>query len=364
MSFCKKVLVYPINNSVASEIIKSLQTSIHVKLFVPKSEEYMNRNTYNPYIHNIDVPTLTNNPRLTWREVIDLHEIDYIYITEHVECSEFTEDLYLRSKCVTDTKIMDSIKAWDGPVPLESDLNIDCFSDKSGDLLFCRAYKESTSSAFTETISIEPINHVIEKLCEDINKKYQCRGYWHLQLIQKQNSIYYLISTLPSKGIAIWRAEGVNIPLLSIYYAMGNPISLLAQDNKVTTCIKSTYSYQIDLDYQHVYIDLDDTIIVQNRLNTEAIRFIYQCINHHISVHLISKHRGNIYDYLRQYRIESLFDSIIWLTADQKKSEYISYKNSIFVDDAFRERNEVYHALGIPVFDVSAIGMLLYSEQI
>ena len=92
-------------------------------------------------------------------------------------------------------------------------------------------------------------------------------------------------------------------------------------------------------------------------------KFLYQCKNKKVKVHLISRHEedhdDSIEESLRKHFIsESLFDSIIKLTFSQKKADYINSKTSIFIDNSYAERKSVHDSLGIPVFDIEGIEVI------
>jgi len=121
--------------------------------------------------------------------------------------------------------------------------------------------------------------------------------------------------------------------------------------------------YKINVDYDYIYIDFDDTIIVNDLVNVEAIHFLYHSKNIGKKIILISKHKFKIQETLARFSISpSLFDEIIILPNDEKKSTYIEQKSSIFIDDSYAERKEVNDQLHIPVFAIDAISALISWE--
>jgi uncharacterized HAD superfamily protein len=97
-------------------------------------------------------------------------------------------------------------------------------------------------------------------------------------------------------------------------------------------------------------------------VNLEAVKFIFSARNRGIKIFLITKHKGNLFDSLKYYRLENLFDKIFHLKSEEKKVSYIvknNYENSIFIDDSFSERKEVFHQLGISVFSIDTISSLI-----
>ena len=68
----------------------------------------------------------------------------------------------------------------------------------------------------------------------------------------------------------------------------------------------------------------------------------------------------NIDETLKKHKVsKDLFDEIIHLKADEKKSDYIKEKDAIFIDDSFRERKDVMQACNIHVFDLDEIEALI-----
>lgn len=56
---------------------------------------------------------------------------------------------------------------------------------------------------------------------------------------------------------------------------------------------KSTY--KIKYEYDTIYLDFDDTLIINNKINTELIKLIYQWINENKKIILLTKHSTDIY---------------------------------------------------------------------
>ena len=164
--------------------------------------------------------------------------------------------------------------------------------------------------------------------------------------------------------MALYRELGINFALLSLFDAMNLDVKLLYSDLNIELNRRLQNSYQIEFDFDTVYIDFDDTIIINNRVNTIAMQFIYQCVNKNKNIILISKHSTDIYEDLKNFHIDkSLFNKIIHLNDDESKVNFINTPNSIFIDNYFKEREEVHRLKKIPVFDVDAIESLIdYSD--
>jgi hypothetical protein len=99
---------------------------------------------------------------------------------------------------------------------------------------------------------------------------------------------------------SVQRVKGVNFALANLYHKLGlNPEFIINEfDVEVDRALNS--KYRLNIEYVSVYIDLDDTIIINNNINIEAISFIYQCINNNIVINLITKHNGNLNELLKR----------------------------------------------------------------
>ena len=156
------------------------------------------------------------------------------------------------------------------------------------------------------------------------------------------------------------RVAGVNFPLLSIYVAFDQDVEIghLISDIIIDRALVSRYKHNIK--FQTVYVDLDDTILIKNSLNIQLLEFLFQCILKKIKIVLISKSTDkNVIFNLKKLRIHQIFDEIIFIDESDSKSRYISENNSIYIDDSFSQRMEVYKNCSIPTFDPSMIELLI-----
>ena len=115
----------------------------------------------------------------------------------------------------------------------------------------------------------------------------------------------------------------------------------------------------LDIDYDTVYIDLDDTLLLNGKTNPMAAAFVHQCRNQGKKVHLLSRHEGDLDETLLRTGLSGLFDSIVPFNRLRCKSERIDAAKAIFVDDSYAERRRVHEALDIPTFSVDALESLL-----
>jgi len=137
------------------------------------------------------------------------------------------------------------------------------------------------------------------------------------------------------------------------------PLSILKNSYPVLLDRALKNKYKKSIDFDSVYIDFDDTILLGDQINSQAIQFLYCCVSRGIEIILITRHAGDLQNTLKKYRLHNLFDKVIHLTKNEKKSSVISHKNAIFIDDSFSERMDVQATKKIHTFDCSMIEFLL-----
>lgn len=247
------------------------------------------------------------------------------------------------------------------------EITVDCFTDFNRELLFVgpRTRERITMGISFESRTIE-LTDEINKIANDLNSTFVFDGAWFFQLKKDYRGKYKLmeISIRQAGTMALYRELGVNFAALSLFNAMRLKVSILFNDYKLSLNRRLTNAYKLEYFYDKVYIDFDDTLIVNGKVNTQAMRFLYQCINNNKKIFLITKHSNDINETLKKYRIEpSIFEKIYLLEDKERKIDYINSNNAIFIDNYYIERKEVFDKYNIPVFDVDAVECLInYSE--
>jgi len=137
-------------------------------------------------------------------------------------------------------------------------------------------------------------------------------------------------------------------------------VHILKNDLPLTMRRRLHSSYAIPHTFDTVYVDYDDTLIVDGKVNALLMQFLYTCKNQGKHLILLSRHPGDLMADMQDFCISAhLFSKIIHLKNSEKKSNFIKTEEAIFIDNLFNERSDVLHQAGIPVFDVDAIDGLL-----
>jgi hypothetical protein len=238
---------------------------------------------------------------------------------------------------------------------------IDCFTDSDGVLRFSEGRERTRISGGISVSSKTNPDPRFHDLAKQINNKLTFNGAWFFQVKENKNNDLVLMEIAPriAGTMGLIRNKGVNPALLSLFNASGQKIDLF--ENKYTMIIDRALqnSYKHDISYKHVYVDLDDTLIIDTKVNTQLISFLFQCINKGVKLHLITRHKEVIDNTLAKHRLTNVFDDIIVIEDDASKAGFVKFKDSIFIDDSFAERKSVFDELGIPVFDPHMVESLI-----
>lgn len=240
---------------------------------------------------------------------------------------------------------------------------VDCLTDKNGKLIFVSPRsRKRLLAGVTVSGAIEELTPEIQFIAKNINKKMSFLGLWWFQIKKDSQGRWKLleISTRVAGTMCLTRARGVNLPLLSVYVAMNYDVDVTPNTYKVQVDRTLISRYKINYEYDTVYMDFDDTVIVNGKVNQYAIWFLFQCKNLNKKVILITKHENEIYNTFKEHGIsQELFTEIIHLRIDDSKISYINPHKAIFIDNAYQERAAVANKYSIPVFDVDGIEVLL-----
>lgn len=241
---------------------------------------------------------------------------------------------------------------------------VDCFTDFHGNLkVISPRSRKRLLAGVCVSGKTEKLTDEIRHIAESINSKLKFNGLWWFQIKKDVNGKWKLleISTRCAGTMCLTRVRGLNLPLLSVYNALGYDVKASPNDVQITMDRTLISRYKIDYKYNTVYFDFDDTLIINNKVHLPAIRFLYQCRNAGKKVVLLTKHEKDIFKTLEQFAIsEKLFSKIVCISLDDEKMNYINpLEQAIFVDNAYQEREKVREKFNIPVFDVDGLEVLL-----
>lgn len=422
----KKVLVFPCGSEIGLEIYNSVNESIHFELFGLSSTKDHGKFVYANYIEEIgfytDLNFISDLKLIIERYDIDILYPTMDSIITHLK--HFEEELGIpvvgpsyevakicSSKLATYMHLGDNIRTPKQFLKNEKDLKfplfvkpdigygsrnvfkvnnieqlknidlngmilceylpgneytIDCFTDMYGDLSFVGARERSRTmnGISVNTKTSKMLTEKFRSLAEIINSKIPFKGAWFFQIKLDSNGDACLleIACRFAGSSGVHRVQGVNFALANLFLTIGINPKFLINDFKVESDRALNSVFKINLFYDKIFIDYDDTIIINGKVNLNAIQFIFQCLNKSIKVILITKHKGDIFKSLDKYKLNNLFNNVVHLAQNEEKMvsiKELGHMNSIFIDDSFEERRKVFQELNIPVFSIDNIKSLL-----
>lgn len=246
------------------------------------------------------------------------------------------------------------------------EFTVDCFTNRNGLLMYAVARERLriSNGASVNSKIIEEIKFL--KLAQKINSRLSFRGVWFFQVKENDNGDLVLmeIAARMPGTLALTRVHGPNLLLLSLFDRLNFDVEIVKNKHKIEIDRAFFARYILSFQMDSIYVDFDDTLVVDGKVNAFLIYFLYQSKNEGKELFLITKHIGDIYSSLHQHHIPvSLFSEIIHLKKEDQKTDFIKFKNPIFIDDSFNERKSVSEKLGIPVFDIDSIEALINWRQ-
>jgi len=238
---------------------------------------------------------------------------------------------------------------------------VDCFTDRHRNLVFVGT-RERARVQNGISVRARPVKDArAEAIAAKINDAMLLRGVWFFQLKEdcQGEPVVLEVASRIAGSTAVYRSLGANLALMSVYDALDLDVELLINDVGVEMDRALTSRYRWDITYRHVYVDLDDTLIVGGRVNTRLAAFLFQCVNDGVKLHLVTRRSGDIGELLRGYRLDGLFDQVCRLGAEDTKSSCITERDCVFIDCSFADRLAVHRSLGVPVFDLDAVESLI-----
>lgn len=241
------------------------------------------------------------------------------------------------------------------------EFTVDCFTDREAGLLFVGGRRRIRTRAGISMHSAPARDEAFALYANAISERLELHGAWFFQVKRDVEGVLKLLEVAPriAGTSTLYRARGVNFPMLSLYEQERVPVRIFANDVPGEVDRALVNRFRTDLAYGAVYVDLDDTLVVRGEVNTELVAFLYQCINRAIRLVLITKHALDVDETLEKHRLAGLFDEIVHIGPEAEKADYIREADAILIDDSFSERRGVAERLGIPTFDGSMVEALI-----
>jgi len=242
------------------------------------------------------------------------------------------------------------------------EFTVDCFTDRHGKL---RIASPRTRSRIRAGISVRSkkldCNKEIEKIAGDINSRFSFNGAWFFQLKENNNGEYRLMEIAPriAGTMSVTRNLGVNMPMLTLFNMWGYDVEIINNGTEILLDRAFISRFETDIEYDNVYVDFDDTIVVNGKVNGMLMMYLYQAHDKGKKLYLLTKHAKDIDASMEKYAIcPGLFEEIIHIPQNGDKTQFIKPR-SIFIDDSFAERKRVREKCAAKVYDLDMVESLL-----
>jgi hypothetical protein len=243
------------------------------------------------------------------------------------------------------------------------ELTVDCFTNRRKELTFAGARSRDRIQmgiAFRST-AVEMTDEIF-RMAKILNERLDFFGAWYFQIKKDKFGKFKLleVSCRQSGGMTLYRHLGINFPMLGIFELLEKDTDYVLNTAECQMERRLFTKFKYHCDYNKVYIDLDDTIIVENRVCMVIICFLYQCVNQNKELILLTRHEGSLKEIWNRFKLsENLFDKIYHMEFEVPKTDFIQPNKAIFIDNSYKERRLVYDKFQIPVFDIDMIDMLI-----
>lgn len=325
---------------------------------------------------SVETTEICLSKELTYKFFQGVLNIPRIYDPQHIPTGDFP--VFAKpiigysargtKKLCTQIEVTNFLKGKSGMLLVEylpgEEFTVDCFTDKDGMLLFAGARKRNrvSNGISVNTFFVENQSEFIE-LAQKINSKIAFRGAWFYQVKRNKEGELTLLEIAARLGGSslLSRSIGVNLALLTLFDAFDYKVEVYKNNYKVVLDRALGCRYKTDLEFDSVYCDYDDCLILDGtRVNVELVKFLYKCLNEHKRIYLLSKHEHTDLDEeLRTFRLDHLFDEVIHIDSSENKADFIKSGQAIFIDDSNVERYRIRMQLNIPVFSPEMIDVLM-----
>ncbi|MEO0037579.1 MAG: hypothetical protein RIQ59_790, partial [Bacteroidota bacterium] len=159
---------------------------------------------------------------------------------------------------------------------------VDCFTNYLGELLFVgqRERKRITNGISVNTSSL-PLNDLVKRIAVKINSTLEFNGAWFFQLKEnyKGELVLLEIASRIAGSSSVYRMKGINFAILSLFNEFEQNVNIIENNFEIELDRALENKYQLNINFNHIYVDLDDTLIVDEKVNYKLVGNLYSFLN-------------------------------------------------------------------------------------
>lgn len=220
------------------------------------------------------------------------------------------------------------------------EITVDCFTNSERKLVFVAGRIRKTIQNGISTLSENIMDSEIGVIANKINAHLELNGPWFFQLKRRAEGTMVLmeIGLRIAGSSGIRRLEGINLTLASIYN-LEFPIVRIGPRTISKKYMRLSYSaVDFGVSFESVFVDYDDTVIVNGKINVSVITFLLHARNDGKEIILLTRHKGDLQASLVTFRLENFFNKIIRVDPMLEKSVYLPKSGlHLLIDDSYSE---------------------------
>ena len=236
------------------------------------------------------------------------------------------------------------------------EVTVDCFTDRHGCLRFVNPRVADRMLAGIDVHARRiPLKEDIKTIAEEINQRIKFRGPWFFQIKKDRNGKYKLleIATRFAGAFGLTRCMDINTPYIALQDFENKDIVIDYNDTPIEADKIFFGRYSVPLQYEKVVLDGEVSLLIDDRVDTFIMMFLYQCVNKNKKIILISGDTENSRKRLTAYRISEDLVTVV------DKGTFDDYRDALFISRNDEARFAIRNTYGIMCYAPSTVEALL-----
>ena len=233
------------------------------------------------------------------------------------------------------------------------EVTVDCFTDRHGKLRLVNPRVADRILAGVDVHARRVQNDSeIHSIAEQLNDKISFHGFWFFQIKRDKEGRFKLleISSRFAGAFGLTRCMDLNLPLLALRDFDGKDIDIDFNDTPIEADKIFIGRYSLPLDYQRVILDGEETLFINNDVDTFFMMFMYQCINKRKEILLISGNAARTKEKLKSAKISDEMVNVV---------ETAEYEDALYISRDENHRKAVRQKYGLMCYHPSTVEALL-----
>lgn len=272
----------------------------------------------------------------------------------------------VKSRAVLDELLSADKDFWETHLVTElltgDEVTVDCFSTTHQGLLYAAPRTRDLAEGGVSIVTTDCEDEELESMAKAITARLAFNGPWFFQAKRDATGVFRLmeIGARLAGASGIRRAQGVNLAQLAILASSEIPVSVYRTRFAFTARrIGGVPVVESKEPFTALYVDLDDTLILNGAVNTAVKDLVLHVKNLGLYVAVITRHQMDPRATLRDFSLGGVFDDVFHARNGEPKYSYIRDDcNAVLIDDSFSERVSCGSKRNILAVDASSAKQL------